>query len=769
MSKRTKLNRSNESYFNLQRDLRLSGTPRPIKPIEDSIERTQEYNDFMKDLEEFHKAHGTPLQKEPVLGSKKLDLYRIYNMVIENGGCEKICLEKSWKKICEPFNFPATCTNSAYVMKNVYIKFLEAYELEKHWGKKVPYGGIPQRPQTTPSTPQVIQAVQSPVPQYLEMSTPPSRRIVPQDNVQANYSDPETPVQTYNNYDSGTPIAYNNHDTMADPIAIQTTVNVLIYTKAFFLEADTIISQLPNEIDWAFEVLVQLSADDTINFYLDKIPGLVDVILSFVAPFYKDIRKFTGTEPGSMLTIDSEKDTELFVSSVNEFLSLPVKIEQLSRVQQIFLMFRNLSYTEHNMKFMAGYKPLRRFLVEALSLPEISRLSELKLHCLETLANLCRIITLKSSKEELVMNLSKLLYSKDSLIVLLSINAMTNLAANGNNADHLQEIDPVAVQRLAQLLLVDDDDELILSVLDWFYQYTTYENSAYAIIQYAPNNFIRLLINFLRYGANDEDFLQDQRTSAERNPYYIRGDFENYPEPYRTHEWLKLYYVESPFDGVLQTDIWYAYRDQFMNSHFPMMPAAEVIKHVNQAFPESRIKRKPLPEEVTLKNPTYKCRWLGCRINNFVSENELYNHVISDHINNSPDARYECHWMGCHRFPVGSDNRLAVIAHLKTHFPVSPDEGDNRKRKAKSPKMKALNKYGKNNGIITHRTYVTSDMNGDAIGIPLTASLILRNLSIFRKNLHYFEAYEQELTDMLANCVGLSKHLAETLSNLKSV
>lgn len=104
-------------------------------------------------------------------------------MVIENGGCEKICLEKSWKKICEPFNFPATCTNSAYVMKNVYIKFLEAYEMEKHWGKRVPYGGLPSRNQSTP-TPQMTHPTQSPVSQYLtDMSTPP-RRPIPTDNIQ---------------------------------------------------------------------------------------------------------------------------------------------------------------------------------------------------------------------------------------------------------------------------------------------------------------------------------------------------------------------------------------------------------------------------------------------------------------------------------------------------------------------------------------------------------------------------------------------------------
>jgi hypothetical protein len=101
--------------------------------------------------------YRTTFQKEPVLGSKKLDLYKIYQMVVTEGGCEKICAEKSWKKICEPFNFPQTCTNSAFVMKNIYIKFLEPYELEHYWGKKVPYGGIPGKQISSPQISQQLQ------------------------------------------------------------------------------------------------------------------------------------------------------------------------------------------------------------------------------------------------------------------------------------------------------------------------------------------------------------------------------------------------------------------------------------------------------------------------------------------------------------------------------------------------------------------------------------------------------------------------------------
>jgi len=293
-------------------------------------------------------------------------------------------------------------------------------------------------------------------------------------------------------------------------------------------------SQLPNEIDWAFEVLIQLSEDENIFFYIDKIPGLIDVILTFVAPFYKDMRKLT--ELSNVTIKEIGKDGDYLESTIKEYFSSPARIEQLKRVMQIFLIFRNLSFLEYNSEIMATYKPLRRFLIEGLNLPEITRFSELRHHCLETVENMCRFIVLKSGREELLLTLPKMLYSNDSALIIHSIRALTRLASNENNVEFMQEIDPDMVERLVQFLLIDDDEELIVAVLDWFYQYSTYEELAHKLAQTAPGNFVRLLINFLKYGASDEKFLHNQRL-PERRPFQIRGEFENFPEPYRTIEW----------------------------------------------------------------------------------------------------------------------------------------------------------------------------------------------------------------------------------------
>jgi len=49
---------------------------------------------------------------------------------------KKVTADRSWRKISIPLNLPSTCTNSAFVMKNVYVKFLLAYEKVNYWGEK---------------------------------------------------------------------------------------------------------------------------------------------------------------------------------------------------------------------------------------------------------------------------------------------------------------------------------------------------------------------------------------------------------------------------------------------------------------------------------------------------------------------------------------------------------------------------------------------------------------------------------------------------------
>lgn len=61
---------------------------------------------------------------EPVLGGRRLDLYKIYQVVVAAGGFDEVTKNRSWKQVGNLFDFRSTCTNSAYIMKGVYIRNL---------------------------------------------------------------------------------------------------------------------------------------------------------------------------------------------------------------------------------------------------------------------------------------------------------------------------------------------------------------------------------------------------------------------------------------------------------------------------------------------------------------------------------------------------------------------------------------------------------------------------------------------------------------------
>ena len=57
-------------------------------PEPSSVEREK----FITELKQFHLDRGTPMTRPPVLSQKTLDLFRLYHLVQEYGGMEKVRL-----------------------------------------------------------------------------------------------------------------------------------------------------------------------------------------------------------------------------------------------------------------------------------------------------------------------------------------------------------------------------------------------------------------------------------------------------------------------------------------------------------------------------------------------------------------------------------------------------------------------------------------------------------------------------------------------------
>jgi chromatin structure-remodeling complex subunit RSC9 len=106
----------------------------PNKPEESSVERTQEYEDFLNTLAEYHEKRGTVLDREPKVGSRHIDLLRLYKRVNEEGGYDRVSDTKNnklaWRKIATEF-LPKSpsITTQAFLVKTAYYKNLAAYEI----------------------------------------------------------------------------------------------------------------------------------------------------------------------------------------------------------------------------------------------------------------------------------------------------------------------------------------------------------------------------------------------------------------------------------------------------------------------------------------------------------------------------------------------------------------------------------------------------------------------------------------------------------------
>ncbi|KAK9399626.1 AT-rich interactive domain-containing protein 2 [Crotalus adamanteus] len=77
---------------------------------------------FLDELRQFHHSRGSPFKKIPVVSGKELDLHALYTRVTTLGGFGKVSEKNQWGEIVEAFNFPRSCSNAAFALKQYYLR-----------------------------------------------------------------------------------------------------------------------------------------------------------------------------------------------------------------------------------------------------------------------------------------------------------------------------------------------------------------------------------------------------------------------------------------------------------------------------------------------------------------------------------------------------------------------------------------------------------------------------------------------------------------------
>lgn len=87
--------------------------------------------EFLDELFTFMQRRGTAIARLPIMAKQVLDLYQLYNLVVQRGGLVEVINKKLWQEIIKGLNLPASITSAAFTLRTQYMKYLYPYEQDK--------------------------------------------------------------------------------------------------------------------------------------------------------------------------------------------------------------------------------------------------------------------------------------------------------------------------------------------------------------------------------------------------------------------------------------------------------------------------------------------------------------------------------------------------------------------------------------------------------------------------------------------------------------
>ncbi|PHH62281.1 hypothetical protein CDD81_7269 [Ophiocordyceps australis] len=96
-----------------------------------TIDRTPQYEEFMTQLRDYHVKRGTTLDPEPKVGMTHLDLFKVFNHIVANGGYDKVSEEKlAWRRMAAELGIHSNNeASTAFALKEKFYKNLAAFEI----------------------------------------------------------------------------------------------------------------------------------------------------------------------------------------------------------------------------------------------------------------------------------------------------------------------------------------------------------------------------------------------------------------------------------------------------------------------------------------------------------------------------------------------------------------------------------------------------------------------------------------------------------------
>ncbi|XP_047431253.1 AT-rich interactive domain-containing protein 2 isoform X2 [Mugil cephalus] len=406
---------------------------------------------FLDELRQFHQSRGSPFRKIPIVGGKELDLNALYIRVVALGGFAKVSDKNQWIELGEEFNFPRSCSNAAFALKQYYLRYLEKYEKVHHFGEddEESQPGNPKASLPIGAIPNAYNYQQHIVSDYLRQSYGLSTDFVP-------------------------PCDYNK----------------LVLS---------LLSGLPNEVDFAVNVCTLLSNESKHAMQLDKDPKLVTLLLAHAGVFDDSLGSFSGV----FGTDWKEKTSRDFVrfwkevvedTEVRELIwdktspaqdgtscegrwqslfhpprNLGISDMEAQRVLQIAVILRNLSFEEANVKLLAANRTCLRFLLLCAHCNLIS-LRQLGLDTLGNVAAELQLDPVDFRTTHLIFHtITKCLMSRDRFLKMRAMEILGNLSKAEDNGVLICEYVDQDSYREVMMLLTLPDLMLLMASLEVLY------------------------------------------------------------------------------------------------------------------------------------------------------------------------------------------------------------------------------------------------------------------------------------------------------------
>ncbi|TNN55996.1 AT-rich interactive domain-containing protein 2 [Liparis tanakae] len=394
---------------------------------------------FLDELRQFHQSRGSPFRKIPIVGGKELDLNALYVRVVALGGFAKVSDKNQWLELGDEFNCPRSCSNAAFALKQYYLRYLEKYEKVHHFGEddEEVQPGNPKASLPIGAIPSSYNYQQHIVSDYLRQSYGLSTDFVP-------------------------PCDYNK----------------LVLS---------LLSGLPNEVDFAVNVCTLLSNESKHAMQLDKDPKLVTLLLAHAGVFDDSLGSFSGVfgmdwkEKTSRdfvrfwkevvedvevreLIWDKNSAAQDGSSSEERWQSLfhPPRNQGISdmesqRVLQIAVILRNLSFEEANVKLLAANRTCLRFLLLCAHCNLIS-LRQLGLDTLGNVAAELQLDPVDFRTTHLIFHtITKCLMSRDRFLKMRAMEILGNLSkAEDNGVLICEYVDQDSYREVIMLLTLPD-------------------------------------------------------------------------------------------------------------------------------------------------------------------------------------------------------------------------------------------------------------------------------------------------------------------------